>query len=425
MNQERGGNGPEPEDATDVTPSWASGSSGGWPAPADETPTQHIPRRSPPASSPTPVPASPTRSYRPVDPPPPASSYRPDHPARPDDSVWSAAGSWGEATQLPPTPPGGGHEAMNPTAAYGAGDPGLDPYGRLDAMAAHPGGDGGDQPPPGPPDLAGPAPAPVSPPRRRRRPRRLVAILAAVLVALLALFVVGDRIAVRAAEGEMAKQLKTSVMQTVPCGTAPPTVKDVSISGFPFLTQVLFGKFTNIGVTVENLPTPQLRIASVHANLKGIHVPFGQMVSNNVGEVPVDEVQAAVRIRYDDLNTFLADQPGMLQVIPVDGGRRVEISGTVDVPFFGTQQVGGITTFEVRDNQLTLIPTEITLRGLINAEIPLGMLGELIPSMPLPVGDLPFDLNVTEVSTDAAGLSLAATATDIVLPKADTPVQHC
>jgi protein involved in polysaccharide export with SLBB domain len=136
----------------------------------------------------------------------------------------------------------------------------------------------------------------------------------------------------------------------------------------------------------------------------------------------VDSVQARVRVRYDDLNTYLASQPGEVRVSPMDGGRRVEVTSNVDVPLLGTQQVGGITTFQVKNNQLTLVPSEITLRGALNLSIPLGGLGQLIPTIALPVGELPFRLTVNDASTDASGLSLTATAKDVVLPKQSAPV---
>ncbi|ONH32426.1 DUF2993 domain-containing protein [Pseudofrankia asymbiotica] len=402
MNQERGEDGREPGDATRVP---RPGASRGWPeAPdADGSATQHIPRRTVPPGS-TPVPARPPGTFGPTDPPPPASSYRPGRVA-----PTAAAEPWDETRGWArPTGQDSGYEVLYPAAAYGGFD-------------AAPPGSGGGRPPD---DASGAGPGVgggvgVEPPTRWHPPRRRVIILTAIPLVLILLLVVFDRVAVSVAEREMAKQLRTSVVENVACGAPPPTVKDVSIGGFPFLTQVLFGKFQNIGVNVENLSTPDLRIASIQAHLKGIHVPFSQIVRNDVGEVRVDSAQATVRVRYDDLNTFLATQPGDLQITPTDNGRRVEITGTADVPLLGSQRVGGVTTFEVRDNKLILVPTEITLRGLLNLNIPLGGLGELIPSIPIPVGELPFQLDITKASTDASGLSLSAVATNLVLPKAE------
>jgi hypothetical protein len=272
---------------------------------------------------------------------------------------------------------------------------------------------------PGVPETA-PEPPAATPPRRSGRSLVLVVV---VLLALVAQFLVVDRVAVAVAEREMTRQIRSGAVADLPCGTTPPTVRDVSIGGFPFLTQVLSGTFTDIGMTMTGLPTQGPRIERISAHIRGIHVPILKLLTGGDGKIRVDDMQAAVRMDYDDLNTFLAGQPGRIHLTPVNGGRRVEISATATIPILGDEQVAGVTTFAVHDNKLTLVPAQISLRGLFNITIPLGDLGKYIPSIPIPVGDLPFDLNVAEATTDASGLSLAATARNFELPTDRTTPQ--
>ncbi|EFC84259.1 DUF2993 domain-containing protein [Parafrankia sp. EUN1f] len=308
----------------------------------------------------------------------------------------------------------GGHVRPVPGGG-GFGEAGRGPA-EADVLA---GGLSAEQPPGGPGGGSGGDPgrggqgggAAAGPPARRKRRRGRVLTL--VVVVLLALFVVADRVAVAIAKDQMEKQIAESVAESLEPGATQPTVRKVSIGGFPFLTQVLFGKFTNIGVTIDGIPTPGPRISSVDANLKGLHVPFKDAISDNIGEVPVDDVRATVRISYDDLNVYLAKQDPPTKVTPVDGGKKVEISATV----LG-QSVGGVTTFQVNDNKLTLVPSEIKVLGI---EIPLPGGGPSIDSIPIPIAGLPFDLNIVKASTDAEGLSLTATAKDVVLPAAPEP----
>ncbi|MBE3206590.1 DUF2993 domain-containing protein [Frankia sp. CH37] len=206
----------------------------------------------------------------------------------------------------------------------------------------------------------------------------------------------------------------------------PPTVRDVSIGGFPFLTPDCIRKVQEHRSDHRRCANAGARISSVEAHLKGIHLPVRKMLANDVGEIPVDNVEATVHLDYADVNAFLADQPGDLQINPVDGGKKVEVAGLADVPVLGAQEIGGVIAFEVRDNKLTLIPSEIALHGSINVDIPVpGGLGGLLPAIPIPVGALPFDLTVVEASSDAAGLSLTATAADVVLPETDTTARRC
>lgn len=275
---------------------------------------------------------------------------------------------------------------------------------------------------PAPP--AGPGDGPVPARRRRWRSRRRIIAISAVV--LLAVLVAADRFVVSAAEDQMAKQIEASVSESLGCDVPPPSVRDVSIGGFPFLTQIAFGDFRDIGLTVEGISTPGPRVSSVEAHLKGIHLPVRKILTNSVGEVPVDTVEATVRLDYADVNTFLAGQPGQVRINPVDGGDQIEVSGTADLPVLGSQEVGGVTTFEVRDNELIMVPSEISLQGSVDFSIPVpGGLGQLLPAIPIPVGGLPFDLTLAEAFTDASGLSLTATAKDVVLPQAEATTRRC
>ncbi|MCK9894603.1 DUF2993 domain-containing protein [Frankia sp. AgB32] len=395
-------------------------------------------------------PPPPADSFRPAGPPPPADSFRPGRPlgaaAGPPPP---AAPPTGRTAQVPrrgaPAPDPAAGESSEGTMIIerggavtwdarsgapapggpgvggpGAGRPGVgaplrkqsQPYpsnpaepwpgtGQLpvNATPAASAGHGAASGPPGP--------TAPKPPRRRRR-GRLLAIIAVVLVVL---FVVGDRVGVVIAKGQMRKQVEASVAENLKPGDPKPTVTDVSIGGFPFLTQVLFGKYTDIGVGIDGIPTPGPKITSVKAHLKGLHVPLNEALTDSVGKVPVDEVRATVVITYADLNAYLAKQAGAVQVNPVDGGKRVEVLGTLDVPGFGSQQVGGVTTFAVTDNSLTLVPSGLKVAG-VSIPLPTGV----FPAIPIPVSGLPFHLKLVKASTNATGLSLTATAKDLVLP---------
>ncbi|MCL9758179.1 DUF2993 domain-containing protein [Frankia sp. AiPa1] len=257
-----------------------------------------------------------------------------------------------------------------------------------------------------------------------RAPVRLRTVLLIVLpIALIVQFVVLDRVSVQLAEHEMATQIRSGAVADMPCGTTPPTVRDVSIGGFPFLTQVLTGRFSDLGLTMTGMPTPGPRIEAINVHLKGVHVPIVKLATGGEGDITVDRMRAAVRITYADLNAYLAGQPGKIRINPVDGGRRLEISASADVPLLGAQQLAGIVTFAVHNNLVTLIPSQISLSGLVNITIPLGFLSGVLTSLPIPLGDLPYHLNVTSAETDATGLSLAATASDITVPPMDETPQ--
>ena len=252
----------------------------------------------------------------------------------------------------------------------------------------------------------------------------MIALIVVILLLILAIPV--DRLAAHIAVGQMRKQVEVAVAQNIKDGQQPPIVRKVSLGGFPFLTQVLFGKFKDIGVSLENIrpPADGPRISGVDAHLKGAHVPLGDAISNNVGKVPVDNVEATVRIGYDEINAFLKDKQFHWQLAPVDGGKKVQITGSdqTTIPGVGTKvdiTLTGVGSFTVANNQLKITPSDVNVKvNGFGGGLPIGDLASnaSIP-VPLPLPDnLPFDLTIVDAGTTATGLSVSATAKDVVLP---------
>jgi hypothetical protein len=276
-------------------------------------------------------------------------------------------------------------------------------------------------------------------PKRRRWPK----ITAIGLVVLLLLLVGVDRLAAHIAVGQMRKQVAVSVAQNLKPGQTPPTIRSVSIGGFPFLTQVIFGKYDDIGVGLDNIPTTPdgPRISSVDAHLKGVHVALSDAMANKIDKVPVDEVDATVRMTYADLNTFLKDQPFSFQLAPADGGKDVKITGSATPKELGISslpgglgttlgqvfgsvnvQFGGIAAFSVENNVLTLTPKDLAVNagGFDSGNISLGAASIPI-AIPIP-DNLPFSLKIVSAGTNSSGLSVSASAKNVVLP-AKPPAQ--
>ncbi|MER7576375.1 DUF2993 domain-containing protein [Streptomyces sp. NPDC126514] len=96
---------------------------------------------------------------------------------------------------------------------------------------------------------------------------RALRILLIVVVVLGGLFVLADRLAVGFAEDEAAEKLKnTENLATTP---------DVSIKGFPFLTQVAGGELDDVEVGIEDYEATAetgetIRIDGLRANMKNV-----------------------------------------------------------------------------------------------------------------------------------------------------------
>jgi hypothetical protein len=258
------------------------------------------------------------------------------------------------------------------------------------------------------------APVPVTAtadPSRRRRRYRLVGIALAVLLLLL---VIADRVSAHVASTEAVSQI---VQKSQDLADRP----SVSFGGFPFLTQVAFGKYTDIHVGMHNItPTGSLRIDSISAHLRGAHVPLATVMNGDLKTIPVDEVTATVAMRYADLNAFLAHQPGHLKLAQRKGA--LQVTGTVDEDG-ETFEVSGAAKLAVDDGGLVISPTSLHVKTggplddiLGDASDVLGDVLSAFPPVPVPMPGLPFNLRLTSVHSDDNGLVASGAADKVVLP---------
>ncbi|MGW0334550.1 LmeA family phospholipid-binding protein [Streptomyces sp. NPDC003011] len=164
---------------------------------------------------------------------------------------------------------------------------------------------------------------------------RALRVLLVVVVILGGLFVIADRVAVNFAEGEVADKLKaTENLAATP---------DVSIKGFPFLTQVAGGELDDVQVGIEDYEADTgteggtIRIDDLRANMKGV------AFSGDYSSATAADATGTASVTYAELLKAARSEP--TQVAPgvtasivglSDGGNgkiKVEIEATV----FGTE----------------------------------------------------------------------------------------
>lgn len=122
---------------------------------------------------------------------------------------------------------------------------------------------------------------------------RALRILLIVAVVLGVLFVIADRVAVHFAESEAADKLKaTENLAATP---------DVSIKGFPFLTQVAGGELDDVEVGIKNYEaatgngTEKIRIDDLTARMKGVSF------SGDYSSATAATATGTALIAYDEL----------------------------------------------------------------------------------------------------------------------------
>jgi len=153
-------------------------------------------------------------------------------------------------------------------------------------------------------------PEPTRPRRRRRGTKWLIAV-----VVLLGLLVGADRVALAIAESQLASRIQSSQHLS--------QKPDVSIAGFPFLTQVAARDFPHATVDIHGLDANGLTITDLHADLRGVHVNSG------FNSATVDTLNATAQLSYADIGKALSSR------LDVDGAQI----GTVQVSRAGADQI--------------------------------------------------------------------------------------
>ena len=220
--------------------------------------------------------------------------------------------------------------------------------------------------------------------RRRRRRWPWITLLVIVLV-----LVGGDRAANAYAENQMASQVQSSL--------ALSGKPNVTIQGFPFLTQVAARTFNTVDVNASNEtagPGGQLQIASLTATLHGMHI-------HGTNSATVDQFTASALVTF----TALAHVGGIPQGITLAPAGPNQLKATVDILGFSSDATAKVT--QVGDNKINV---KITNFGGVPAEV-LGSLTDFTFSIP----KLPAGVKIQSISVTQQGLRVIATGQNTTL----------
>nr|WP_239521376.1 DUF2993 domain-containing protein [Blastococcus saxobsidens] len=208
-----------------------------------------------------------------------------------------------------------------------------------------------------------------------------------------------DRVAVVVAEGQVALQLADQG------GLAGEP--DIDIRGFPFLTQAVGGRYDDvrISLTAEQLGRPEGTEADIA--LRGVSLPLSSVLSGEVREVPVDSIDGTATLSYELLagelggNTTLAPEGNGLRIT-----RTVEILGySLPLTAAGTVSVDG--------DELVIDVERASGAGV---DVPRALVGRAADLLDLRYRlELPFGLQLTDVTPASDGVDVRVEARDAVL----------
>jgi hypothetical protein len=233
--------------------------------------------------------------------------------------------------------------------------------------------------------------------------RRLAAMLVVVAVLLVAA-AVGDSVARHRAERELAQRIRTSQHLV----TSP----DVTIEGTPFLTQAIAGRYQGARVVISDLVSAGLPVQRLDVRLRGIRVPLGDLLRQQVRDVPVDRVAGTAHVTFAAL-TGRVNTAGIPGLRLSDDGGRLRIATSVAVPRLGTIPIQVSARIGVQAGEPTLSDAKVLDAPVpVPAEVMRPLLAAIAGPLRL---RLPYGLRLTGVRVSATGVDVSAAATGVVL----------
>ncbi|MEU4687202.1 DUF2993 domain-containing protein [Actinoplanes sp. NPDC023714] len=238
--------------------------------------------------------------------------------------------------------------------------------------------------------------------------RRLLTVVVVLVLLLIGGAVVLDRVGKSYAERELANRVSGEVAaQNATSGTP-----DVTIEGFPFLTQVASGDYQEVKIALPDFAAPDgaggtVRMSLLDISARDVNAPIDTL--RNGGDVIAGTVAGAGTIGYAEI-TDLVNQDG-LKLEEKDG--RLLASVQLEIPGQRPIEVTGITNLTVENDAVKVKFSEVTSKDLPAFPFLQGMIDAL--SYDLKIPDLPLNLVVREVQVLPEGLRVTAGAENVNL----------
>jgi hypothetical protein len=254
---------------------------------------------------------------------------------------------------------------------------------------------------------------PVSHSRRRRG---FWLPLVVILLVIVAIAVVVDRVAAKAAGNELESRIGAELASR----DVTYESMDVEVGGTPFLTQVAEGRYDSITIdmTAIQLPAGSARAATLpelHVVASGVNAPTSELIEGTASVV-ADEVSGSAVVSYDTLAELLdlsAHQLSEVTFDDEDGALKASATASVAGLTLPIQALADVSAVDgeiqvrLRDARAVGVPVPEAAKGFLDDLVSNTLVAKLPP--------LPFGLTLDQLSVTAEGLAVTATGRDVPL----------
>jgi LmeA-like phospholipid-binding len=220
------------------------------------------------------------------------------------------------------------------------------------------------------------------------------------LIVLAALLVAVDRIAVAVAQNQISDRIAAAY--------SLPDKPHVTITGFPFLTQVLAGNYGRVNVSVDTVPADGATLHQLRAHFTDVHASLSQVLGNGSSTITADRAAGDAIVPFTAIDQRL---PGRLKVRP--DGKDLTVTGTVE---YGGVRVplSATLTLAATSSGISVTPVHASSPGL--SLVPDSVFSHL--GIVLPLSTLPLHLHLTSVLVTPGGLQIGAAARHVHFTRA-------
>ncbi|WP_067972056.1 LmeA family phospholipid-binding protein [Nocardiopsis trehalosi] len=225
------------------------------------------------------------------------------------------------------------------------------------------------------------------------------------LVFLLVMVGVADRGLHYAAQSEIAKRISQQYEMA-----AEP---EVTIGGFPFLTQAISGEYDEIHIVTGAITVGEVQLERVDVTARNVQAAIGDLLTEP--RVTAGTADAKVMLPYSELQRRL---PEGIVIENEDG--RPRMTGDLAVAGFSVP-VSADLEVAVEGDVVNVTPADVEV-GESQLDVTAEVQERLAMSFPVP--QLPFDLQVTGIEALPNGVEVSAEASDVDLVGAGADAQQ-
>jgi LmeA-like phospholipid-binding len=215
------------------------------------------------------------------------------------------------------------------------------------------------------------------------------------LVVLAVLFIAADRIGAAVAANQISDRLAATY--------GLPEKPGVTITGFPFLTQVASGNYQQIDVSASQVQADGATLHDLNVRLMGVHAPISAVFGSSSSTVTADRAAGSALV---DFATVQRRLPHGFRLAP-DGGNLM-VSGQLSYHGISVP-VSATVTLAVSGAGIRVTPKDVTIADGLS--LPGSYVSQLHTVVPL--GNFPLHLHLTSVQVTPDGLRVGAAARNV------------